>query len=207
MNILIVFPSTLEALNFKSPSANVETFVSGIGGFATMYSLTKKCVQTKPDFIIHAGICGSYDQSLDIGDVTNVMIDYFADFGLIENNTWKTGFEMKLISSHKAPFTDGQLIAPANDITDIPKVIGVTTQTITTTKEQRKLIVDTFQPSIESMEGAFVHYVCIQENIPFIHLRAVSNYVGERDKTKWNIPLSIENLHTQILSTIKLLQC
>ena len=205
MNILIVFPSNLEALNFKPTSNNVEILVSGIGGFATMYSLTKKCVQTKPNFIIHAGICGSYDDSLQIGDVTNVMIDYFADFGIIENDKWKTGFEMKLISSHKTPFTDGQLIAPANDITDIPKVIGVTTQTITTTKEQRKLIVDTFQPSIESMEGAFVHYVCIQENIPFIHLRAVSNYVCERDKTQWNIPLAIENLHTQIHSTINLL--
>ena len=34
------------------------------------------------------------------------------------------------------------------------------------------------------MEGAALHYACIMEHIPFIQLRAVSNFVGERDKNK-----------------------
>ena len=59
-----------------------------------------------------------------------------------------------------------------------------------------------FLPSIESMEGAYVHYVCIKENIPFIHLRAISNYVGERDKSQWQIKLAINNLHSNIHDVI-----
>jgi futalosine hydrolase len=203
MNILVVFPSSLEAQGFEvSSEHSVEVLVSGIGGFATMYSLTKRCVEKRPDFVIHAGICGSYDESLALGDVVDVMIDHFSDFGLLENGQWKTGFEMKLISSHKVPFTEGQLVAPNNDFAEIPKVIAVTSQTITTTDKQKTLIMNKFHPSVESMEGAFVHYVCLKEEIPFVHLRAVSNYVGERDKSKWNTKLAIKNLHEEIINII-----
>ena len=199
MNILVVFSSELEARNFTSESAHtVNTLVSGIGGFATMYNLTKYCVENRPDFVIHAGICGSFDDTLELGDVVCVMIDQFADFGVIENGQWKTGFEMKLISSHKKPFTQGELVAPNTDIVPYPKVIAVTSQTITSTTKQREEIEKKFQPAIESMEGAYVHYVCIQEDIPFVHLRAISNTVGERNKSKWDIETAVTNLHEAI---------
>lgn len=204
MNILVVFPSALEAQNFSVLTThNVNVLVSGIGGFATMYSLTKYCTENRPDFIIHAGICGAFDETLQLGEVVNVMIDHFADFGVFENGKWKTGFEMGLVSSHKVPFTEGQLVAPNNDFADYPKVIGVTSQTITTTNEQKKLLFNKFQACIETMEGAYVHYVCIKEDIPFVHLRAVSNYVGERDKSKWMTRQAIENLHEQISTVIQ----
>jgi len=150
MNILVVFPSELEARGFSTTSVHtVETLVSGIGGFATMYNLTKYCVKNRPDFIIHAGICGSFDETLNLGDVVCVMIDQFADFGVIENGQWKTGFEMKLISSHKKPFTQGELVAPNNDIVPYPKVIAVTSQTITSTTKQQEELERKFHPAIE----------------------------------------------------------
>jgi futalosine hydrolase len=52
------------------------------------------------------------------------------------------------------------------------------------------------------MEGAALHYVCLQENIPFVQIRSVSNYVGERDKTKWKIQEAIENLNRELLLMI-----
>ena len=53
------------------------------------------------------------------------------------------------------------------------------------------------------MEGAALHYVCLHQNIPFIQLRAISNYVGERDKTKWKIDLAISNLHNELIKLLK----
>ena len=202
MKILVVFPSALEAKSFEPIGDDVEVLVSGIGGFSTMYSLTKYCCENQPDFVIHAGICGSFDETLQLGEVVNVMIDNFADFGVFENGKWKTGFEMGLLSSHKIPFTEGQLVAPNNDIADFSKVVGVTSQTITSSNEHKTLLLKMFQPSIESMEGAYIHYVCIKESIPFIHLRAISNYVCERDKSKWQTRLAIENLHKSVNNVI-----
>jgi futalosine hydrolase len=56
------------------------------------------------------------------------------------------------------------------------------------------------------MEGAALHYVCINEGIPFIHLRAVSNLVGERDKQRWKMQKAIENLGITIEETVLTLQ-
>lgn len=204
MNILVVFPSELEAHNFSVETEhNVEVLVSGIGGFATMYNLTKYCCEHRPDFIIHAGICGSFDKTLEIGETVTVMIDHFADFGVFEEGKWKTGFEMKLISSHKSPFTEGELVATSTDVASFPKVMAVTSQTITSLPEQIATLEKKFHPAIETMEGAYVHYVCIKEEIPFIHLRTVSNMVGERDKSRWNISLAVTNLHQAISEVIE----
>jgi futalosine hydrolase len=51
-----------------------------------------------------------------------------------------------------------------------------------------------FTPSVESMEGAAFFYVSILEKVPFIELRSISNEVGERDRSKWNIPLALDSL-------------
>jgi futalosine hydrolase len=53
-------------------------------------------------------------------------------------------------------------------------------------------------PVVESMEGGALHYVCLQEGLPFLQLRSVSNDVGIRDKTKWNIPLAIGELNKKL---------
>jgi futalosine hydrolase len=44
------------------------------------------------------------------------------------------------------------------------------------------------------MEGATFFYICRGEKIPFLAIRAVSNYVEPRNRGKWNIPLALGNL-------------
>jgi futalosine hydrolase len=52
------------------------------------------------------------------------------------------------------------------------------------------------------MEGAALHYVCREANIPFIQLRAVSNYIGERNKANWKIKEAVDNLNQAILKYV-----
>jgi len=52
------------------------------------------------------------------------------------------------------------------------------------------------------MEGAGLHYVCLQENIPFLQLRAVSNDVGQRDKSKWDLSTSIGALNKELTNIL-----
>ncbi len=49
------------------------------------------------------------------------------------------------------------------------------------------------------MEGAAFHYACLQENIPFLQLRSISNYVEVRDKSKWKIQLAIKELNDTLI--------
>jgi futalosine hydrolase len=48
------------------------------------------------------------------------------------------------------------------------------------------------------MDGAALHYACLIEHIAFIELRAVSNFVGERDKTKWKLIEAITVLNEKL---------
>lgn len=61
------------------------------------------------------------------------------------------------------------------------------------------LYVNKFQPVIESMEGAALHYVCLMEKIPFLQIRSISNHIGERDKRKWNMKEAILRLNQEII--------
>jgi futalosine hydrolase len=81
----------------------------------------------------------------------------------------------------------------------LPAVSSVTVNKVTDSKLQEQQIIRQFNPDIESMEGAALHYVCLQEQVPFIQLRSISNRVGERDKKKWTIKESIENLNKELL--------
>src|SRR5439155_3535659 len=81
-------------------------------------------------------------------------------------------------------------------------VTGVTVNEITTRKERIKQLVKKYNPVVESMEGAALHYVCRQTNTCFLQMRTISNYIGERDKSKWMIKESLGNLNDALLTYI-----
>ena len=55
------------------------------------------------------------------------------------------------------------------------------------------------------MEGAALHYACKKFQIPFIQIRSVSNYVGERDKSKWKLKEAIEAINKTVIAYVDLL--
>jgi futalosine hydrolase len=82
-------------------------------------------------------------------------------------------------------------------------VKGISVNQITSSKEMIAFYKNKFNPVTESMEGAALHYVCIIEKTPFLQVRSISNYIGERNKKKWNMNESIINLNTELIKLIK----
>ena len=70
-------------------------------------------------------------------------------------------------------------------------------------KTSIQLFKEKFNADIETMEGAAIFYVCLLENIPFLQIRAISNYVEERNTANWNIPLAIKNLNNKLIEIIE----
>ena len=58
-------------------------------------------------------------------------------------------------------------------------------------------------PKIESMEGAAFFYACRKAGVPFIQIRAVSNYVEKRNRDAWQIGLAVKNLNTFALELLE----
>ena len=181
---------------------------SGIGLLASSVSLMKMLVQETPALIIQVGICGSFDKKIDLGKVFAVKDDFVGDIGVTENKVWKDLFDLKLDKPHDVPYEKKSLPNPwlqQYNILRLPTKKAVTVNTITTEKNKIDLYQGRYKAALESMEGAALHYICRDVNIPFIQIRSVSNYVGDRNKAHWKIKEAIYQLNETLLQFIEAL--
>jgi futalosine hydrolase len=205
MQILIAAATANEIALFTNTYANVDVLITGVGVPSTMYHLQKRLHQVDYDLVIQAGIGGAFAIDLYLGETVLIKQDTFGDLGAEEKNIFTPFFNTALIDANEFPFTNGWLInttaLPEN--ANLKPVKAVTVNKVTDNVLHKQQLMDAFDAQMESMEGAALHYICLQENIPFIQLRSVSNYVGERDKTKWKMKEAIENLNSELTTLIK----
>jgi futalosine hydrolase len=211
MNILMVSATDMETAPFRdyylSKSASdfkgieISFLTTGIGMVATAARLTASLKQSAPDLIIQAGIAGSFSNNHMLGSVYRVVSEVIADMGVIENGEWKDVFDLRLADSNSQPYYDGRLKAKEPgflDLNHLPAMTGITVNEITTDPGRIEILRQKYRPDLESMEGAALHFVGIENGIPFLQLRAVSNYIGERNKANWKIKEAIKNLNDNL---------
>ena len=160
------------------------------------------------DVAINMGIAGSFCGTLPIGAVVRVASERFGDLGIQTAAGFQSLFDAKLLDADRFPFKSGKLTPPPlspeweSALASVPVANGVTVQHLVECNNATPHIdpltvaerINRENLEIETMEGAAFFYVCMSEHIPCFSLRAVSNVAGERDKTKWNIPLALGNL-------------
>jgi len=183
----------------------VSFHATGVGMLVSAVTLTQLVLQEKPDFVIQAGIAGCFDTADPLGQVAAVREEILGDTGVEEGGAWKDVFDLNLENPDGAPFANKRL---ANNqferlnLLQLPAVTGITVNEITTKPERIGLLRQKYNPYIESMEGAALHYVCGKLQLPYLQIRAVSNYIGERDKAKWKMKDAIVNLNAVLLNYI-----
>ncbi len=180
--------------------------VSGVGMLSSSYALTKIALKETPDLIIQMGIAGSFDEYLTLGKVVVVNNEVLGDMGVEEHGIWNDPFDLKLTDPNDDPFENGALPNPwlkDYNLLELPEVGALTLNQISTNEKRMAILSAKYKASLESMEGAALHYVARKENIPFIQIRSISNYVGERDKSKWLMKASISNLNRIVLELIE----
>ncbi|MEO5594266.1 MAG: futalosine hydrolase [Chitinophagaceae bacterium] len=215
MNYLLIAATTKEIAPFlawlKTTSVNNENglpdvLITGIGLTSTAYHLTKQLQLKKYDLVIQTGVAGCFNKNLSLGSVVVVKKDAIADQSVIELKQLKTLFDLKLVPADEFPYTKTWLVNPYNDLlkkTKLKQVKGISVNEITTSKQKLAFYEENFNAVTESMEGAALHYTCLMENIPFLQIRSMSNYIGERNKKNWNMKESIINLNTTLIQFVQ----
>ncbi len=209
MNCLVVAATVIEITPFleeyrskENWSANfeIDVLITGIGLTATTYSLTRQLQIKKPDLVIQAGVGGCFDTTISLGSVVAVKQEAIADQSVIELDKLKTLFDLQLVPQNQYPFTKGWLVNKGEALKKVKlrKVTGISVNEITTAKQKVNFYKEHFNPVIESMEGAALHYVCQMEKVPFVQIRSISNYIAERNKKNWNMKESIINLNKEL---------
>ncbi len=178
MKILFVSATDFELGPVRSVfSAQMcETLCTGWGATATVEALEPLLESGGFDRVVDVGIAGSFSKGLPKGSVVHVVRERHAD----------RGGEF-LVNPSPWPELGFLTAAAGNTIQDLD---------------------DRWRgdpADVETMEGAAFFECCLRHGVPFAEIRAVSNYVGERDHALWDIPLALENLRSVLSRFLNLL--
>lgn len=184
----------IEKRELKNSMLDIHLAVTGVGMIATTYHLMQQLQEAHFDLMVQIGIAGSFDHQISLGHAISVASESVPEMGVIEHNEYKDIFSLQLADPNQFPFQDGALINTHKDLlskTTLPQLSAVTVNQISTKKRAIDRYKNNYHASIESMEGAAFHYVGLMQHIPFLQVRGISNYVGERDKKNWKIKEAI----------------
>jgi len=213
MNILLISATAKEIAPFfeyyrnSKRAQNIDILITGIGLTAATYHLLKQVNLKRPDLIIQAGVAGCFNKKIPLATVVMVEKETIADQSVIELKRLKTIFDLELVPHDQFPFENGWLVNDHELLkrSKLKKVKAISVNEITTSKQRVKFYKKAFNPLIESMEGAALHYTCLMEKISFIQLRSISNYITERDKKKWDMKKSIMKLNNELINLVETL--
>jgi len=192
---------------YQVRNTNVHILVPGVGMMFTAFHLGRQLLCEKYDFAVNAGICGSYSPSLPIGSVVEIVEDCVSELGAEDHDRFLTMFDLGLMDPESIPYKNGKLVnslpISSKSIDKLPKTKGITVNTVHGNTESIERIKKFFSPETETMEGAAFLYSCLLSGVPNTQVRAVSNFVEERDRSRWNLDLAMKNLNQVLTSVIR----
>lgn len=177
----------------------IDVLITGVGIAHTSFYLGKH-LSDKYDLAINAGICGSFNYTLSIGDVVRIDEDCFADLGAEDDEKFLSVEELKLPGTYHIKNT---VVFNHTYLHCLKNVKGATVNTTHGNTNSVEKFLSRTKADVESMEGAAFLFACNQAQIKCLQLRAISNYVEKRDRSKWNISLAIESLNIFLIDLIK----
>jgi len=220
MNILIVAATPFEVapleqhlethanrkafLDFKKGDTRIKLLITGVGQMLTAYALGKTLAEEEFDLAINAGVAGAFDRTMELGTVVHVTSEQLGDLGIEEaDGRFKSMHDLDLLNPHGFPFQEAKLLNPKADQYDfLPKVNGLTVNKVHGHSESIAFAKKHYQADVESMEGAAFFYVCLMESVPFLEIRAISNYVEPRNRDNWELALAIDNLNQVLMELL-----
>ncbi|MHB8261640.1 MAG: futalosine hydrolase [Bacteroidia bacterium] len=186
--------------SYTCKQQKIDVLITGVGIAHTSYYLGKYLTD-KYSLVINAGICGSFTNTLSIGEVVRIEEDCFADLGAEDDETFLSMEELNLPGTYHIK---NENLFNHTYLHRLQNVKGATVNTTHGNTVSINKFLSRTKAYVESMEGAAFLLACNQSKTTCVQLRAVSNYIEKRDRNKWNIPLAIENLNIFLIDFIKL---
>ncbi len=196
MRILVVSATEFEVGDLKSevgsPKSDIEFLITGVGMVSTAFALGKHLATHQYDLVINLGIAGSFDRSIALGEVVEVVEDHLSELGAEDDEAF---LPIETLGFGESVFrTDTRLSSYADQ--QLKQVSAITVNTVHGHESSIQKLTDRIQPQLESMEGAAFFYACKEAGVPCLQIRAVSNYVEKRNRDAWQIGLAIKNLNS-----------
>ena len=208
LNYLYEHYIPLNANVFIKGGLHVAAYISLPGMVYTLYTLGGIHLSGMSNHLIHAGIAGAYDTDKHpIGSLVQIESEAFGDLGVEDKDgSFTPAFAMGLLEPNSDVCTDGWMYNEEKNLDlmpDLPRVKGISVNRVSGSAQTISQMKHWYSPDVETMESAAFFFYCLKYGVPFNSVRAISNKVEPRDRSKWNIPLAIQNLNDYLLATIK----
>jgi futalosine hydrolase len=191
---------------YKYKNFQIDILITGVGMVPTAVTTTLSLTQNIYDAVINAGICGSFNRDISIGTVLNITSDCLPETGAEDGEHFLSIIDLKLLDQDEFPFLGGKLVNDSvfesNLINSLRISTGVTVNTVHGNKQRIASFLSRHHVDVESMEGAAFIYSCKMLKARHIQIRSVSNYIEDRDVSKWDIPLAVYNLNHFLLDLL-----
>lgn len=176
----------------------IQVLITGVGMVNTAYMMGRYSTNLY-DLILNVGVGGAFVKTLEIGQLVEVTEDILSELGAEDGDNFITYDQLQLGGTHiYNTFTNDEYLK----INNLKKVKGITVNTVHGNNASIEKIKKRHHPEVESMEGAAFLASC-EHAKHYTQIRAISNYVEKRDKSKWNMPLAIKNLNDFLIDFIE----
>ena len=186
-------------VKYQNQHHQIDVLITGVGMVFTTFYLSIILANNDYDVAINAGVAGAIDKNIALGRVVNVMDDYFYELGAEDGNKWLSIGELGLLNEDDLPYRiDGifnNMLIQTPQILALKQVKGQTVNKVHGNLASIETMKTRSNAQIESMEGAAFLYCCLQYQLPNVQVRAISNYVEQRNKANWEMPQAINNLN------------
>ena len=185
----------------------VRLVVTGPGTANTVHGLTVAIAAKMPELILQTGCAGGFSEAgLAIGDVAVASEEIDVQLGLepdkpaaavsvlpfpVIKKTGQAIFNRYPVDTGASRHAEKILKATlAGSAVQVRRGPFITVATVTASTARSGTLYRNHGALVENMEGVGAAHVAVLYDIPFIEIRAVSNRVGDRDKSRWDLPRS-----------------
>ncbi len=200
---------------------HVVYMVSGMGKTNAAHSATLLLEKFSPDVLILFGIGGAYPSSgLEVGDIAVADKELYGDEGVLTQDGFQgtdsigiplvvkggrkyfNEFDLdkkffakalRSLASRSQPFA-GRIAVGSGTF--------VTVSTCTGTRKRALELQKRFGAICENMEGAAAAHICTLYKTPMVEIRGISNIVGDRDRSKWDITLAAKTCQEAVIDML-----
>jgi futalosine hydrolase len=199
--LLAAFGTVPEGCNgIRHAGHEIDVLVTGVGMVAMAARCSRAMAETRYEFALNIGVCGSFDRALGPATVVHIVSDRIAELGAEDGEHFLTIEELRLPG--EASFSNTN--PPSNAaLSALPAVTAITVNTVHGNAQSIAAAARRFRPQVESMEGAAFMCACLMSSVPFAQVRAVSNAVEPRDRESWRIQEALAALAAVTLKIVE----
>ena len=163
------------------------------------------------------GSGGAYPSAgVEIDDVALASEEILGDEGVATMSTWKPldAIGIPLVETKGEPIFNRipvdpeelklarRLLSHWESLSSTARIhLGpfVTVSAASGSLARARLLADRFGAMCENMEGGAVAQVCLRYQVPFMEIRGLSNWAGDRNKKRWHLAKALNNCQRALL--------